>query len=282
LAYNTNVSSAENSLISAQAAYDNAINVSRNSLATAQVQGAQQVATYDSRVKSALEALQVAQAQLNKILAPADKYDISLAQARVRQARAALDSTNNQIENSIIKAQSDGTIIEVGYEIGEQVSPTKPVISMLGDNYFEIEVLISEADIAKVEKDDKTEITLDAYGEDLKFYGQVFFIEPAETVVQDVIYYKVKINFDPGEEEVKSGMTANVIITTAQKDNVLNVPGRAIIEKNGDGKFVRVLENNQVIEKKVMIGLRGDGGMVEILSGIKEGEDVVTYIKESN
>ena len=56
---------------------------------------------------------------------------------------------------------------------------------MLGENNFEIEVLVSEADIAKVEKDDEVIITLDAFGDETEFTGIVYFIEPAETEVPE-------------------------------------------------------------------------------------------------
>ncbi len=281
LNYDTKVASAEESLAQAQASLDNAIRGARNALATAQVSGQQQITVAQSKVNTTLEAWQVAQAQLKELKAPANIHDLALVRAQVNQAQAALESVNNQIEDSLIKAPIDGTITKVNYEIGEQTSINEPVISMLGESNFEIEVDISEADIAKIKTNNPAEITLDAFGEDIKFSGQVYFIEPAETIIQDVIYYKVKINFNPGNEEVKSGMTANVIITTAQKDNVLIMPSRAVIEKNSGEKYTRVLVGAEIIEVSITVGLRGDEGMIEVLSGVKEAEEVVTFVKEN-
>jgi multidrug efflux pump subunit AcrA (membrane-fusion protein) len=150
------------------------------------------------------------------------------------------------------------------------------MMTILGENNFEIEVLISESDIAKVSKDDQTKITLDAYGDDVEFQGKVFFIEPAETVIQNVIYYKVIVNFDPGEQNVKSGMTANVLLTTNEKNDILVIPARAIIDRNSDNKTVKVFENNEVIEKQVNLGLEGDNGLVEIISGLKDADNIIT------
>ena len=121
---------------------------------------------------------------------------------------------------------------------------------------------------------------LDAFGDDLRFYGEVVFIEPAETVVQDVIYYMVSISFDPKSHEVKSGMTANITITTNKKPAVITVPSRSIIDRNGDGKFVRLLINEQLKEQRIITGLRGDGGNVEVLEGLKEGDVLITRIEE--
>jgi HlyD family secretion protein len=280
LAYDTNVNSAENALSQAQAAYDNAVTVARNALSSAKVTGSQQITAAESRVAATLEAWRVAQAQLDKTIAPADKYDTALAQAKIKQAQAALDSVSSQIANCYIGAPIAGVITKVNYDIGEQVMAGQPVMAILGKSGFEIEVLISEADITKIKVNDPAEITLDAYGEDVKFSGRVYFIEPAETVIQDVIYYKVKINFDPVGRDIKSGMTANVIITTASRNDVLVMPGRAVVEKNGDGNLVRIFTaDGQVRESPVTTGLRGDEGMVEVLSGVNEGDKVITYIK---
>jgi len=156
----------------------------------------------------------------------------------------------------------------------------------LGENNFEIEVDISEADIAKIRKDNPAEITLDAFGDEVKFPGQVYSIEPAETIIQDVIYYKVKVELSEKDEVkmagIKSGMTANVIITTSFRDNVLIMPSRAVVEKNGGNKYVRVLVGKKVIEAPVEVGLRGDEGLVEVLSGVKEGDEVITFVKNGN
>lgn len=278
----TSVQTAQSNLNDSINNLNNAILAAKNILATAKVTGAQQNAAAQAKVDTYYKAWLVAEAQLNQIKTGARVQDINLSQAQVNQAQASLGLVRNQINNNIIKAPLDGTVTKKNYEAGEQFSSAKPVFSLLGMNNFEIEVDVSEADITKIAINDQAEITLDAFGEDIKFYGQVIFIEPAETVIQDVIYYKVKINFDGKEKEIKSGMTANANITTAKKDNVLIAPSRAVIEKNGSGKFARVLVSEEIKETPVTIGLRGDNGLVEILSGLAEGDMAVTYIQQSN
>ena len=294
LDYETNMAEAEENLKQKQANLNNAVIEAQNALASASISGEQKMTTAQNSVNTAWEAWQVAKAQLTQIKAPASANDIVLERAKIKQAQAVLDAVKNQINNSIIKAPINGTITKVEYEIGEQTKAAQPVVSMLAENNYEIEVLISEADIAKIEINDKSEITLDAFGEDIKFSGKVRFIEPAETVIQDVIYYKVVVTLTPGPspasrergdsetslEGVKSGMTANIIITTAEKKNVLIMPSRAVIEKNSGNKITRVLANGVINEAPIKVGLRGDEGMVEVLEGVKEGDDVVTFVKE--
>ncbi len=281
LNYNTNVSAAENNLTQAEANLEDAITKAKNALSVAKVSGDQKIAMAQAKVDSTLEAWNVAKAQLAKIKAPARQEDIDLAKAKIQQAQAALNVIKNQIDNSIIKAPIDGIITKVNYEVGEQSLLSKPVILMLGENNLEIEVDISEADIAKLKIGDKTEITLDAFGEDIKFPGIVRFIEPAATVIQDVIYYKTKVDFTDFkgyDKEIKPGMTANVTIITARKNNILILPMRAVIEKEDGSKVVRVLNKGTIQEKKVKLGLYGDDGLVEIQDGLNEGEKVVLRI----
>jgi multidrug efflux pump subunit AcrA (membrane-fusion protein) len=289
LSYKTNVASSEQSLFQAETNLDKAILDAENAYATTKISGDQQISAAQTRVDNAFKAWQTAKSQLNETRAKARSEDITLTQAQVNQAQAALDSVRKQIDDNLIKSPIKGTVTKVNYEVGEEPTAGKPVISLLGENNFEIEVDISESDIAKVKVGDLAAITLDAFGEQINFPAKVYFIEPAETVIQDVIYYKVKIEFDREAEEyktnglnIKSGMTANIIITTAKKENILLMPNRAIIEKSAGGKYARILIKNKITEAPVTIGLRGDGGMVEALSGVKEGDEVVTFIKTAN
>ncbi|HAM88400.1 MAG: Efflux transporter, RND family, MFP subunit [Candidatus Falkowbacteria bacterium GW2011_GWC2_38_22] len=284
LDYNTNVATAESSLDQANVTYESALRTARNALATAEIEGEKQIVAMQAQIDSAFETWQVAQSRYNQTIAPVNRQDILVSEAKIKQAQAALDTIIKNLDNCYIKAPIDGTVTKANYAIGEQPSG-KAVFSMLGENNFEIEVLVSEADIAKVSKDDEAMITLDAFGEETEFSGFVSFIEPAETIIQDVVYYKVNVAFSDANKadfllDIKSGMTANIIITTEKKENVLMIPGRAVIDKNGAGKFARVLVNGIVEERLVTLGLRGDGGVTELLSGVKEGENVVTYVSE--
>ncbi|MEA1962741.1 MAG: HlyD family efflux transporter periplasmic adaptor subunit [Patescibacteria group bacterium] len=284
--YETYVAGAENTLNQTQAAYSDALKLAENNYSSAQINGEQQIVSAQSRTDSAFEAWQVAQSKYSQVIAPANRHDILVSLAKIKQAEALLASANKNIDNCFIKAPINGNITKINFEIGEQPGIGSPVIFMLGDNNYEIEVLISEADIAKISRNDFASITLDAFGEDIIFLGKVDFIEPAETVIQDVIYYSVTVIFTESKEKnaflsnVKSGMTANIDITTDKRENVLAMPVRAIVDKNGQGKFTRVLIGENIEERQITLGLRGDGGLVEVLSGVKEGEGVVTYVKE--
>ncbi|PIP34595.1 hypothetical protein COX21_02095 [Candidatus Falkowbacteria bacterium CG23_combo_of_CG06-09_8_20_14_all_41_10] len=284
---NTGISTlqtADHTLKSSIVALSDAVKAAQNSLNSAQIAGRQQLASAQSRVDTGREAWDVAQKQLAQIKAPGRVEDVALASAQVSQAGANLNLIKKQMADNIISAPMDGQIININYEIGEQVNSAKAVIVMLTENNFEVEVDISESDISKIKINNSVAVTFDAFGENRKFQGVVYFIEPASTVIQDVIYYKVKIKFTDDAAaltDIKSGMTANVIITTNSKDGVLSVPARAVLEKTGAGKYIRVLRTgNQVEEIPVSIGLSGNEGMIEVLADqLKEGEAIVTFVK---
>ncbi len=287
------LSNASEALRQAEANLNNAILNASNNLNNLILSGDQQISLAEAKLSSTKQAVVVAQAQLNNIKDSASQADISLAQAQINQAQANLNSIDEQIENTKLYAPFNGVITELNYNIGEQFSPSlTSFIKLLVDDLFEIEVDIAESDINKVKLNDKVQITLDAFGRNTIFTGLVSFIEPAQTMIQGVVYYKVKIQFTSLEawlaeniekkQEIKTGMTANLEIETASRDNVLQVPGRAIISEDEARNIVRVLNNGEIVEKEVQIGLRGDSGLVEVISGLSEGEEVITFIRNSN
>lgn len=291
LSYETSLSSANDNLQQAKVNLENARTAARNNLSSLRLSGDQQIAAAQARLDNANKSLAVAQAQYENTVAPARSQDVAVAQAQVKQAEASLDGINRQISDSILTAPVDGVVNQVNYEAGEQFGLSGgEVVSLLVDNSFNIEVDISESNISKVKAGDEVEITLDAFPSDLILNGRVSFIEPAQTLIQGVVYYKVKIDFENLNEvrsslslrnlSIKSGMTANVVIMTEKLDKVIQIPARAVIDKEGQ-KIVRILRAGEMVEIPVKVGLQGDEGMIEIKEGLSAGEEVITFIKNS-
>jgi len=229
--------------------------------------------TVQSNLETAEAALKKAQDELIAKQAGPRQEDIDLAQAQVRQAQANLRQVQEKINKSILKAPVAGVITAIEKEVGEMAQANQTIVSMIGSGYFQIEANVSETEIAKVSINDLVDMTLDALGPDERFTGRIIKINPAETVVSGVIYYKVTSVFEAEDERIKSGMTVNLDIQTAQKENVLSLPYYLIKERDGQ-KYVLVLENKKIIEKNIKIGLEGEAG-VEIIEGLIEGEKVV-------
>jgi HlyD family secretion protein len=283
LSYETSVISAQESLNQAEANLRDAINSAENTLSLTRVNGEQQLSSSQARVDSAKESYNVSRLQLEKLRAPARSEDLRLAQAQIEQAESSLGLVRRQIEDSKIESPISGRVTKINYDIGEQVLNNRAVLSVLTEGDFEIEVLISESDISKVKIGDKANITFDAFGDDYVFQGNVHFIEPAATSISEVIYYKTKILFNNEDDNfsIRSGMTANVDIITDFRENIFAVPFRAVVSENGD-RYVRVLEGRDIKEVPLVLGMRGDQAMVEIISeDLEEGDEIVTSIRNN-
>ncbi|MCX6746237.1 MAG: efflux RND transporter periplasmic adaptor subunit [Candidatus Parcubacteria bacterium] len=285
---------ADQSYKTAQLAYTSAVDSAsatlannQNTLNSASANKDVQIQQVKASVDSALGAYNLAQAQLDLKKAPARTVDLNYYQAQVNQAKAAKDLALNNLKDYTIYAPTDGIITFINYKIGEQISfggtsnstISKPAISMLGLNDFQIKVDVPESDIVKVKVSNPVKITLDAYGSGIEFTGKVIYIDVAETVISDVVYYKVTVALDKTDLEIKSGMTANVDIQTAQKDDVLYVPNRAIKETETGQKYVEILKFGSPVKVNISVGLKGDQG-TEVQSGLNEGQEIIIYSKQ--
>lgn len=215
-------------------------------------------------------------------LSPDEKAAAKLTEEK---ARAATWTLQRQITTrGLIYAPIDGIITKKYLEVGELSGLGGKMVTIMGEGGLELKAKIPESDIAKVEIGQKAKITFDAFSSDDVFEAEVYFIEPAATLIQDVVYYEIKLKLLDNINGLKSGMSADIDIATAEKDGVLAVPGQAV--KGEDGKkYVEVIVLNKDGEREaekvdVKAGLRGDDGLVEIMSGLEEGQEVVTFVNQ--
>jgi RND family efflux transporter MFP subunit len=233
------------------------------------------------KYRSATGAVQVAQDELAlKSVGPTQEA-ISAQEAKVSGMEAALLNYDAQIAKTMLRAPIKGVVTKQDAKLGETVSPNVPIVSLMSEGLFKIETNIPEADVAKVAIGDAARVTLDAYGADVIFSALVSTIDPKETIIEGVSTYKVKLRFKDKDERIRSGMTANIDVSTEKHEHVLMIPARAVTNNDG-GKSVRVLTidatNKEVVTSgDVTVGLRGIDGNVEIVSGLTEGERVVTF-----
>jgi RND family efflux transporter MFP subunit len=201
-------------------------------------------------------------------------------EANIEQAEAGVASAEAELAKTIIRSPINGIVTNVDVKLGEIVPANKNIISVISYGDYEVESFVPEADIAKVKVGNKASTTLDAYGNGIDFETTVIKIDPAATVIDGVPTYKVTLKFTDQDERIKSGMTANLDILTNQRNDILIIPSRIVITKD-DGKYVSVLnpdDKSEVLEKKIITGLRGSDGNVEIVSGLNEGDKVITSL----
>ena len=227
-----------------------------------------------ANIQSARDALQLKQE-------PPRQVDLAVLEANLQSTMADLQLLQKQKSDAILVAPVDGIVTDVGYEIGEIGRVNSTAVSMISTSGIDIEANIPEVDIAKIVLGNTVAITLDALpGEN--FSGRVTHVDPAETIVDGVTNYKVKMSFDSRDPRIKTGATANLEIETLRKSGVLTLPQIAIVE-NDLGTFVRKVQNGKEVEVAVMLGVRSSDGYIEVLSGVAEGEEVLnTGLKTGN
>ena len=232
--------------------------------------------TADLAETSAENKLNTAEASLD---AAESDYAIASKDATVASYEAAYEAALVNLGKSVLRAPAAGVIKEVNFKVGEVIGATATGAFAKMISYdFILEAKVPESDVAKVKLGQNAEVTFDAFEADEKFSAAVVSIDPSATVVQDVVDYIVKFSMEKDDSRWKDGMSADLDILVAEKKDVLMILERAVKEANGK-KQVQVLENKKPADREVKTGMKGDGGMVEILSGLSGGEMVITSIK---
>jgi RND family efflux transporter MFP subunit len=223
-------------------------------------------------------SLRISQAQLQLKRAPPRQTDLDSAIASVRQAQAEVARAAAEYANTVINAPVDGTITKVAVKAGE-LAPAGSAVTMLGNSPFRVEMYVSEIDIPKILLTQTGAIELDAF-RGTRFALRTSDIDSAATDKDGVPKYRVKLDFVYPHSELKIGMTGDAEILIGIKEDVLNVPLRAVLENEEGKSYVRVLkEDGEIEEREVTLGLEGEDGGVEV-TGVEEGEIVVVLVKE--
>lgn len=206
----------------------------------------------------------------------------SASEARVAQAQASVDGIVSQIGRREIVAPFDGVVATIDLKPGQsttgslQSSGTSDgnTVRLISEGDYEVVLKVPEISIAKVSLGQDVSVRLDAYGDDVIFPGKVTSISPAETIVDGVPVYETKVAFVNPDPRIRSGMTATATIVAARHEQVLAIPA-SFVHRDRDGSYAYVLtEDGKTERRPVVTGLRGSDSMVEVTSGLSEGERV--------
>ena len=207
--------------------------------------------------------------------ATARQADVDVALADVVTAQAGVDNAVAALEKTILRAPADGTITAVDVKVGEIPQVGKQAIALQDVSNLYLEANVNESNIKSVAVGQPVTVTFDAFSGDT-FEASVSSIDPAATIENNVVNYKIKALLTESEN-IRPGMTANMTIVTARLDNVLVIPGRVITVKDGVSTVDRITDERKLktIPTTIVTGLKGDGDVVEIQSGLGEGDRVV-------
>ncbi len=226
-----------------------------------------------------------------------EKYSI------VEKSGIPINQRADQFQGSNVVAPMDGLVLTKNVEIGESITSgvssfnAGTVLFTVADvSKMIIKAGVNEVDIGKIRVGMPVNVTLDAYPK-IKFAGRIDRIAPAVRIDDKVRVFDVEIRLDAQGRELRSGMTANIEVLGEKKDHVLTVPVESVFQRD-EGEIVFVKKKidpkavaaapakktangekdkdawKQFFEKRVVVTGLSDNRRVEIVKGLKAGEEV--------
>src|SRR5215467_9184164 len=237
------------------------------------------------------------------------------AEANLKIKQGVLDKAKADLEHCTITSPIDGVVISRSVDVGQTVAASlqAPVIFQIANDLtkMQIDSNVAEADVGVVQVGQDVDFTVDAFSIQT-FHGKVVQVRNAPITVQNVVTYDTVIGVSNPDLKLKPGMTANVSIIAARKDNVLQIKNAALryrpaealgaemgsqslSSRSGRGaglsavasvktggrdrtsseRTVYVLPGNQPKPVQIKTGI-SDGIVTEVVEGLKEGDRVVT------
>jgi HlyD family secretion protein len=209
--------------------------------------------------------------------------DIAQAEAQVQSAQGALQTIQQQIQDSTITAPFDGIVLEKYADIGAFVSPasgggsgssaSSSSILTLASDRNQVVVNIAESQIAKIKRDQTVAIKADAFP-GATFTGTVEQISPQAKVSQNVTSVEVRIAIDHSAKTLLAGLNVEAQFTVGQLTNVLLVPNAAVV-KQADGSGVYVLDSDNNSQFRPIQTGTTIGSQTEVKSGLQGNEQLL-------
>jgi len=237
--------------------------------------------TDDAVLKAqALTNLSNAQASLDDLIAKYNWYvgkpsqsDKDAASTKLALAQAKYEAAEASLASLEIKASLDGILLETYAKIGQTFNSDQDLFKLTDPKALEVKANITEEDYPLLAPGMEVELYFDARA-DVTVKGRVERIVPKRIEGSSPLY-NIYISLREVPDGLADGMTADAALTIASRAGVLCLP-RAVVRASGEGKAVlKVWNGIETENREVTIGLRGDAS-VEILSGLKENEQVVT------
>ena len=233
------------------------------------------------------------------------KSSLRAAEGSLAQTRGSLLQARTNLRYSIIRSPVDGVVISRAIDVGQTVAASfqTPTLFTIAQDLtkMQIEVSVDEADISRAVLGQSATFTVDAYPEQ-KFIGKVVQIRSSPVITQNVVTYVVVVNVDNSELKLKPGMTANVSIQVAKKDDVLKIPPAALRfkpkgvesksaagkdkqggaataagkgERKGGGQQVFVLKDGKPVAVPIKTGIASSNSIELVEGALQEGDEVI-------
>lgn len=202
--------------------------------------------------------------------------ELERAQAQISASKNAWEEAKVKLSYAFVYAPISGVVSQVTTQQGETVvaglnAPT--FITVIDLSKLQVECYVDETDIGKIKEGQEATFTVDSYPDRI-FRARVRTIYPGAIIKNNVVFYDVVLDIlDPYENILRPEMTAHVTIIAGKKENVLIVPSQAV-KIDPQGNYYVMVKMGDKWEKRIVKVGWESGGKIEIISGLKEGEEV--------
>ena len=193
-----------------------------------------------ANARAALELAQVTAGRKKELVAQhaSPQADLDNATATLHQAEATvkvkeanLEKAKVDLDHCTIHSPIDGIVISRSVDVGQTVAATMnaPVLFIIANDLakMQIDAAVAEADVGVIEVGQKVDFSVDAFPY-RTFHGDIVQVRNAATTVQNVVTYDVVISVNNADLKLKPGMTANVSVIVAHRDDAVKVPNSAL------------------------------------------------------
>ncbi len=252
------------------------------SLKVIKIESENSIANAERQVQSAKDSiflnekeLKEADARLSQISAPIREHDKTIAEARLRQAQTMVRRLEANSSNNRLFSPISGTVAKVFLKQGEIAQPGIPVLEILPNESLQVEMFVYEADIGDIQIGDSAKFEIVALPKK-EFEGIIIEVEPAGTVINGVVHYRVVISPQMDLPQwIFPDMTVDVRIKSILKDNILLIPDSGIIRIDNKD-HVRIFgKNGKIEDREIVAGIRSAGRMTEVVEGLEENETIL-------
>ncbi len=226
-----------------------------------------------ARRRPLLERQMITAAEIQNLEAgvQAAEQRVAVADATIAQNRARLQSAQEDLRNTKIKAPFDGRIAERFVDLGTYVTPNQPVFRVIDDGEVYLSVRLPERDSGRVSMGMPVDVRIGAFGSE-PLAGKIHRIAPA----LDSATRSLRVDITLNEElpALKPGMYARVQFVLGQQDDALSVPNRALFKERDGTPFVWLVKGDKANKATVAPGLEGRD-RTEITDGLSAGDAIV-------
>ena len=241
------------------------LQIAKNNLTTQSIEAKQ---TYESALTNYKYADQLYEIDTNGL-----EDDLDDAKETLEEAQEALADFQEQIGDGIVYATTSGTVTEVAYAAGDEISNDSAIVTYTDPENVTITVSVSQDDISSVSVGEEVSISLTAYPEEI-FSGTVSGIATSATAGSSTVNYDVTVLFSGDISKVYSGMTGEATFAGKTISDTLYISNQAVL-LDGARSYVKVLEEDGSVREADVTTGYSNGKIVAVESGLEEGETVL-------